>query len=190
MLTSTCSNWLSGLWVPLVLSNLRTLSLSLNFRTGGHLGNQPGPSPHVKGTETQVQRDISRVIQPARSRPHAHSHPGRFWGHHIAVTRGQLHNRPGCVGGPWEQRDMVDYEFQQNEPPRTSKSAVESGFPYLLGDESPLGHLSKIKIPRLLPNPTEPASLRGGTWEAEFLKSAPCNPQQQSVRTCLRRNVA
>lgn len=43
----------------------------------------------------------------------------------------------------------------------------------LLDVENSLGHLSKIKIPRALPKPTESASLRGGIWEAEFLDKCP-----------------
>lgn len=43
----------------------------------------------------------------------------------------------------------------------------------MLDDENSLGHLSKIKIPRALPKPTESASPRGGIWEAEFLDKCP-----------------
>lgn len=45
-----------------VLSNLSKLSLSLNFRTGSDLGNLPGPSPPLYSEETEVQRNVFRVI--------------------------------------------------------------------------------------------------------------------------------
>lgn len=78
------------------------------------------------------------------------------------------------------------YECQLNEPPRWSQfkgAVIQYGVSLsLLGDENSLGHLSKIKIPRPLPKPTESASPRGGIREAEFLDKCPTQLSAAAAR--------
>lgn len=143
--------------------------------------------PHLRGEESQAQRDLSRVPHPGRSRAQAQPKcPLPFRDPRTEVTQRESHNRPCCFGGLWERRDTVAHECQLNEPPRCSefKGAVLQYWVALslLGDENSLGHLSKIKIPRPLPKPTESASPRGGIREAEFLDKRPTQLSAAAAR--------
>lgn len=57
LMVFTCSAWEVESQVP------------LEGCTGGHLGNLPGPIPHLIGEESQGQRGSSRVIQLGRTEP-------------------------------------------------------------------------------------------------------------------------
>lgn len=105
------------------------------------------------------------------------------WGH----TRRLLTTALVALGAPGSSEIPLTMNFNKRSHWDVSNlKALQKHFPNLPGDENHLGHLTKIKIPRPLPRPTESAFPRGGTVEAEFWTSALGNSHhQQSGKTVL-----
>lgn len=98
------------------LSNLSKLSLLWIFPNGCGLSHPPGPSPPF-GEETKVQRHLSRVIQPGKSRVRRYPNsslptgPSPETSHCGGHSRAARRDRGCCLGGPWELRDLSTSTF-------------------------------------------------------------------------------